>query len=102
TSGFTCPSASSNPACVAVENAEGGLDGASMTTTITPIYLLSAQTACALGNTPDGYVRVTVTYDVPIFAPFVDRILESPGLNVRTITAQVTSRVAPCGITQGR
>ncbi|MDQ6747199.1 MAG: pilus assembly protein [Candidatus Dormibacteraeota bacterium] len=88
-----------NPVCVAVQNAEGGLDGSAITTKLAPVG--SGAVACASkpGHTGDGYVRVDVAYRVPIFVPFVDRLLATPGLNVRTITATVTTRIAPCGIT---
>ncbi|MFN2452228.1 MAG: TadE family protein, partial [Candidatus Dormibacteria bacterium] len=94
----TCPaSPSGNPVCLAVENAAGGLDGTSMRTVISPE---GGRSACVdnSSHTGDGYIGVMVKYDVPIFVPFVDKLLQTPGLNVRTITTKVTSRVAPCSI----
>lgn len=96
----TCPAGTTtNPVCAAVENAEGGLAGTAMHPTLSPA---GGNTACAdnAAHTGDGYIQVKVTYDVPIFVPFVDKLLETPGLNVRTITAKVTTRIAPCGITK--
>lgn len=68
-----------------------------MTATLTPA---GSASACASkpAHTGDGYIAVTVTYDVPIFVPFVDKLLAN-GLGIRTITTKVTTRIAPCGIT---
>lgn len=95
----TCPSSGgTNPVCAAVVNAEGGLGGSALHAILSPV---GSGSACASNgaHTGDGYIRVAVSYDVPIFVPFVDRLLASPGLNVRTIISKVTTRIAPCGIT---
>lgn len=51
----------------------------------------------------DGtYVSVTVTYQMPIFIPFVGQLFADSGNSgVRTVRAEVTMRVEPCTATQG-
>jgi hypothetical protein len=52
---------------------------------------------------PDtSYVAVTVSYRVPIFVPFVNRILaDTPSASVRTVSATEVMQIEPCTITQG-
>ena len=95
----TCPGGGGNPVCTAVVNAEGGLTAASMSTTLSPVGGVTSACPSNSSHTADGYIRVAVSYNVPIFVPFVDKLLETPGLNLRTITSTVTTRISPCGIT---
>src|SRR5438105_2797438 len=58
--------------------------------------------ACSTVVSDSSYVSIAVSYRVPIFAPFVNRILaDTPSGSVRTVTATETMQVEPCGITQG-
>lgn len=54
-------------------------------------------------NIPDtSYVQVRVSYNAPVFVPFVGRYLESsPNSGIRTVTATTRMQVEPCNITQG-
>jgi hypothetical protein len=58
--------------------------------------------ACSTVVSDSSYVSVSVSYRVPIFAPFVNRMLaDTPSGSVRTVTATETMQVEPCSITQG-
>lgn len=86
----------------------------------TPVATPSASTATPAPATPAGvptpastptcssdvsdssFVSIAVSYEVPIFVPFVNRIFaDSPTGSVRTVTATEVMQVQPCGITQG-
>jgi Flp pilus assembly protein TadG len=101
----TCPSSgtSTNPVCNAVWNASGLLNGQSMQVTIAPESPGSTTSAsCSQWPTAvtDGYVRVTVSYNAPVFLPLVGQFFQtSPG--VRQVTSVVSARVDPCSLTQG-
>jgi hypothetical protein len=83
----------------------GGLiNPALLTVTITGSTVSGvAATTCSQTNagSSDGLVTVTVSYNAPIFVPFVDKIFASPGQTYRTLTATVQIRVEPCNVTQG-
>lgn len=58
--------------------------------------------SCSTVVSDSSYVSIAVSYRVPIFAPFVNRILaDTPSGSVRTVTATETLQVEPCDITQG-
>lgn len=97
--GATCP-AVGNPVCAAVGQAKGLL--ASVTTTVSPGTSPGSGTGCASGSVGDGYIKVTVSNNVPIFIPILNNILaNSPGSTQRTTTSTVTVRVEPCTMTNG-
>jgi hypothetical protein len=57
--------------------------------------------ACAIGVVPAAsYVSVTVSYQVPVFVPFLNLGLSDPGKGYRTVSATETMRIDPCGIGQ--
>jgi hypothetical protein len=59
------------------------------------------QPACAIGVVPDGsYVSVTVSYQVPVFVPFLNLVFADPGKDYRTVSATEIMRIDPCGIGQ--
>jgi Flp pilus assembly protein TadG len=92
--GATCTAGSSNPVCRATDQSKGLL-GAVTTT----VGLGTAGTACATNGdwVGDGYVKVTVSNDVPIFIPFLNNLLaNSPGATIRTISTAVVMRIEPC------
>jgi hypothetical protein len=45
-------------------------------------------------------VSVTVSYQVPVFVPFLNLVLSDPGKGYRTVSATETMRIDPCGIGQ--
>lgn len=100
----TCPSSgsSTNPVCNAVWNASGLLNGQSMTVGIAPQLPAGSPVPCAQWPlaAPDGYVKLTVSYDAPVFVPLIGQLFQSsPG--VRRVTSVVNARVEPCSLTQG-
>ena len=110
--GATCPTGSgatsTNPVCKAVWASAGMLDGRSMTITTsapsgTPVGNITRASCNAYaGSVADGYVQVTVSYNVPVFGPFLDQLLATSGQSYRTISATVINRVEPCAITAGK
>lgn len=49
-----------------------------------------------------SYIQVTVTYNAPVFVPFVGKYFESPaGSGRRAVTATQRMQVEPCFVTQG-
>jgi hypothetical protein len=89
----TCPSAAATPAASTATPAPS-TPGAVPTPPSAP--------SCSTVVSDSSYVSVAVSYRVPIFAPFVNRILaDTPSGSVRTVTATETMQVEPCGITQG-
>ena len=92
-----------NPVCKAVWNSSGRLNGQSFTITIQPQTSTSSSSSgsCPAGSVSDGYVQVAVSYDAPVFVPFLDRFFAtSPGKH--TVTATVSDRVEPCTLTNGQ
>jgi Flp pilus assembly protein TadG len=102
----TCgyPTIPANPACSAVYASSGLLDGHTFTVVIRPQSPSAAlvPAGCVPTAVPDGYVQVSVSDDVPIFVPFLDQMLASPGKTVRTVTSTVMNRVEPCTMTKGQ
>lgn len=89
----TCPTAAATPAASTATPAPS-TPGAVPTPATAP--------SCSTVVSDSSYVSVAVSYPVPIFAPFVNRILaDTPSGSVRTVTATETMQVEPCGITQG-
>jgi hypothetical protein len=59
-------------------------------------------TACATAVSDTSYVRVTVSYQAPVFVPLIGRYFENPaGSGGRTVQASQRMQVEPCTITQG-
>lgn len=52
-------------------------------------------------GTTDGVVTVVVSYNTPIFVPFVGPIFATPSQQYRTVTATEVIRVEPCNNTSG-
>jgi hypothetical protein len=44
---------------------------------------------------------VSVSYNVPIFIPFLGALMATPGQSYRTVTSSARFRVAPCNETKG-
>jgi hypothetical protein len=89
----SCPTAAATPAASTATPAPS-TPGAVPTPATAP--------SCSTVVSDSSYVSVAVSYHVPIFAPFVNRILaDTPSGSVRTVTATETMQVEPCGITQG-
>jgi Flp pilus assembly protein TadG len=63
----------------------------------------TSTSACnaATGSADDGLVKVQVSYQAPIFVPFVNRFFADPGQSYRTVTSTVTMRVTPCSANGG-
>ena len=101
---WTCVAGSTlNPACNAARASAGMLDGNAFAITVQAAGPSTTPSSpCPAGSVPDGYVSVSVAYDVPVFVPFLDQLLSSPGKRVRTISSTVVDRVEPCTITVGR
>lgn len=100
----SCPSASTNPVCVAVRNASKLLAGTAPTVTIEPDSAGASPATCSAmpSAVADGYVKVTVMYDAPVFVPLIGQFFQSsdsPG--VRHVKSVVSARVEPCSLTQG-
>ena len=58
--------------------------------------------ACSSDVSDSSYVSIAVSYLVPIFVPFVNRLLaDSPTGSVRTVTSTEVIQIEPCDITQG-
>lgn len=74
----------------------------STTTTTTSTGTTTAPPAtCPPPTIPDTYfIKVTVSYPVPIFVPVVGGLFQSQA-GLRTVTASVTDAVEPCTLTQG-
>ncbi|TMC49407.1 MAG: pilus assembly protein [Chloroflexi bacterium] len=53
------------------------------------------------GTADDGLVQVQVTYQAPIFVPFVNRFFADSGQSYRTVKSTVTMRVSPCSANGG-
>jgi len=96
-------------ACAAAFNsthggALGGLiDPTTFSVTLTgTTYSGSSPVQCA-GNkgTSDGVVAAAVSYNAPVFVPFLNLVFSSPGHTYRTLSSQVTIRVYPCSVTSG-
>jgi hypothetical protein len=68
----------------------------SPTSTGTPGIPPSGGGASCIGST--SYVRVDVTYTVPIFVPFIGRVFANSS-GGHTVTESVTMKVDPCDIT---
>jgi Flp pilus assembly protein TadG len=100
-----CPSSGSiNPVCVAVWNSSGLLDGKSFVVSISPVAEAPPPWGCPVttpSSVPDGYVKVSVSFNVPIFTPFVGTLLANPGKSYRTVTSAVSQRVFRCTMTNG-
>jgi Flp pilus assembly protein TadG len=57
---------------------------------------------CSTSIPDTSYVQVSVSYNAPVFVPFVSKYLESsPNSGIRTVTATQRMQVEPCNITQG-
>lgn len=57
--------------------------------------------ACTSETVPDTYyIKVTVTYPMPIFVPIVGSILQSQS-GLRQLTSSVTDAIEPCSLTLG-
>jgi TadE-like protein len=66
------------------------------------VYPGGSPVVCTQGTgTSDGEVIVTVTYNAPVFVPFLGALLATPGHSYRTVKASVRVRVAPCNETKG-
>jgi Flp pilus assembly protein TadG len=121
---FTAPNSPTSPgshtcsgtgdailACAAAFNStHGGTFGGLITTSNLSVSLAGAKytgsspvvcTGFASPSTSDGTVTVTVTYNAPIFVPFVGAVLATSGQTYRTMTSTVTVRVEPCDVTKG-
>jgi hypothetical protein len=63
----------------------------------------SSTTTCSgtSGTADDGLVTVTVSYQAPIFVPFLSTFFADPGTSYRTVTNVVTERINPCVINGG-
>jgi Flp pilus assembly protein TadG len=97
--GTTCTASPTNHVCQAVAQSKGLLG-----TVTTTIYAGTVTAACSTNSVwaPDGYVKVRVSDDVPIFIPFLNSMLaNTSGGSVRTIATTVSMRVEPCTMTQG-
>ena len=67
-----------------------------------PVPSPATTPSCSTIVSDSSYVSIAVSYGVPIFAPFVNRLLaDTPAGSVRTVTATETMQIEPCGITQG-
>jgi TadE-like protein len=67
-----------------------------------PVPTPATTPSCSTVVSDSSYVSIAVSYGVPIFAPFVNRLLaDTPTGSVRTVTATETMQIEPCGITQG-
>lgn len=95
-------------ACAAAYNSTHNAFGGLITTSGLSVslaggtYAGSSPVVCTGYTTPsDGTVTVTVTYNAPIFVPFIGAVLATPGQSYRTMTSNVTVRVEPCDITKG-
>jgi Flp pilus assembly protein TadG len=90
----TCPSALHPVVCNAVTQSKGLLG--TVATTVAP-GTPAAVPACSSNNwAGDGYVTVTVSNNVPIFVPFLNNLLATPGQTYRTISTTVVMRIEPC------
>ncbi|MFN2582257.1 MAG: TadE/TadG family type IV pilus assembly protein [Candidatus Dormibacteria bacterium] len=60
-------------------------------------------TTCPMGTgTSDGQVSVTVSFNAPLFVPFINTILGTDAGNTyHTVTSTTTIRVEPCDVTLG-
>lgn len=57
---------------------------------------------CSTSIPDTAYVQVSVSYNAPVFVPFVGKYLESSaGSGSRTVTATQRMQVEPCNMTQG-
>lgn len=99
----TCTPGSSNPVCMAVTNSSGLLNGTALITTIQPDSAGASPATCSTmpAAVADGYVKVTVEYNAPVFVPLIGQLFQSSA-GVRRIKAVVSARVEPCSLTQGQ
>ena len=98
--GATCPAAG-NSVCAAVSQAKGLLT--TVSTTVAPGTAPGSGTGCPPQSVGDGYIKVTVSSNVPIFIPILNNLLaNAPGGSYRTMSDAVTVRVEPCTLTNGR
>ncbi len=77
----------------------------SSSSTVTGSNTLSGSTSSIPALTcvtpPAVYFEVTVSYPVPLFVPFVNKLFGDSGGSQRTVTADITTEVAPCTVTNG-
>jgi hypothetical protein len=67
-----------------------------------PIPTPQATPACSSTVSDTSYVKVVVTFNAPVFVPFVGRYLESPaGSGTRSVSATQRMQIEPCTVTQG-
>lgn len=105
--GYPCTSGDTHSACVAARNSSGLLDGTKFTTSVTADctnYTCTQGTSaerCATTWVDDGGVTTSISFQVPVFVPILDRLLSDPNKSYRTVKATVTDRVAPCTVNQG-
>jgi Flp pilus assembly protein TadG len=109
TSGKDCTSTDARKACVAAykstNSAFGLINPANFTVQLSSAQYPSGTTTptCwgTAGSADDGLVTVTVSYQAPIFVPFVGTFLADTGKSYRTVTNVVTQRINPCIINGG-
>ena len=109
TASHTCTTSDTIKACKAVYNsthsAFGGLiDQNSLSVSIGGLLFPGGTPAqCALipNSTSDGEVSVTVSYNAPVFIPFLNRVFATGANNYRTVSSTVIVRVEPCESTNG-
>jgi len=115
---YTSTDSTQNTACQAVYKSLGFLSSPSTsvttyiaafcnTTNVTLSATYSVPT-CTTGSTPcsstsvkSGQVLVAVSYDVPLFVPFFDQLMKTPGISNHTDVALVSNRVVPCTLNEG-
>ena len=117
-SDYTSTDSSQNTACQAVYKSLGFLS--SPTTTVTTYIAPFCSTTnvtlsgtysvptCTTGSAPcsstsvqKGQVLVAVSYDVPLFVPFFDQLLKTPGSSSHADVVLVSNRVVPCTLNEG-
>ncbi|HZS14838.1 MAG TPA: TadE/TadG family type IV pilus assembly protein [Candidatus Dormibacteraeota bacterium] len=109
TSGKDCSSTDTRRACVAAYKSTTNTFGLVNPTNFT-VTLKSAQypsgsstTTCSgtSGTADDGLVTVTVSYQAPVFLPFIGTFFADSGKSYRTVSNTVAQRVDPCVINGG-